>query len=165
MAFVLLGGLHAWAAQPQQTLTPLEASVRHELVMLPYHSIFDNLEFQVEGGQVTLSGQVVRPTLKKAAERVVAKLPNVQSVVNNIEVLPASPYDSQIRLAVYRAIYRNPNFVRYANRALPPIHIIVNRGNVTLVGAVGSEIDRVIAGMRASSVPFVFEVDNRLAVS
>jgi hyperosmotically inducible protein len=139
--------------------------VRHQLVMLPYYSVFDNLAYKVAGDTVTLFGQVTRPTLKSDAEAAVKSIEGVASVVNNIEVLPVSPMDDQTRRAVYRAIYGDAALSRYAIQAVPPIHIIVNNGNVTLEGAVGSESDKNLANLRASQVPNVFSVKNNLIVA
>jgi hyperosmotically inducible protein len=139
--------------------------VRHQLVLLPYYSVFDNLAFRVEGDTVTLEGQVVRPTLKSDAENVVKKIEGVSRMVNNIEVLPPSPMDDQIRRAVYRAIYGDPALSRYAESAVPSIHIIVKNGNVTLVGVVDNEADKNLAYLRASGVPNVFSVKNELVVA
>ncbi|MDX2154710.1 MAG: BON domain-containing protein [Bryobacteraceae bacterium] len=138
--------------------------VRHELVMLPFYGVFDNLAYKIDGGTVTLLGQVSRPTLKTDAERVVKDLEGVETVVNTIEVLPNSPNDDRIRLAVYRAIYGQPALQNYAIRAVPPIHIIVKNGHVTLEGAVAREGDKNIAGIQANQVPGVFSVTNNLMV-
>jgi hyperosmotically inducible protein len=138
--------------------------VRHELVMLPYYNVFDNLTFKVEGSTVTLMGQVTRPTLKSDAGRVVKNIEGVDKVVNNIEVLPVSPNDERIRIAVYRAIYGNTALQRYGLQAVPPIHIIVNNGNVTLEGVVANEGDKSIANIQANGVSGVFSVKNNLRV-
>lgn len=132
--------------------------------MLPFYSVFDNLQFKVEGYKVELFGQVVRPTLKSDAEAVVKRIEGVESVVNNIEVLPPSPADDRIRLAEYRAIYGNSVLNRYALQAIPPIHIIVKNGNVTLEGVVANEMDKNVANLQANSVPGVFSVTNNLRV-
>src|SRR3984957_20342338 len=124
-------------AQPNQEKIMKE--VRHELVMLPYYSVFDNLAYRVDGSKVTLFGQVVRPTLKSDAENVVKRVEGVTAVDNQIEVLPVSPNDDGIRRAVYRAIFSKPELDRYAMGAIPSIHIIVKNGNVTLVGVVSTE--------------------------
>ena len=142
----------------------LVKEVRHELVMLPYYNVFDNLAFKVEGATVTLLGQVTRPTLKSDAERVVKSIEGVDKVVNKIEVLPLSPNDERIRLAVYRAIYSHAGLQRYGIQAVPPIHIIVNNGNVTLEGVVATEADKNIANLQANGVPGVFSVKNNLRV-
>jgi hyperosmotically inducible periplasmic protein len=142
----------------------VEREVRHELVTLPFYGVFDNLAFQVDGGTVTLLGQVSRPTLKTDAERVVKSIEGVERVINRIEVLPLSPYDDRIRLATYRAIYGNTALNRYALQAIPPIHIIVKNGNVTLEGVVANEGDKNIADIQARSVPGVFSVTNNLRV-
>src|SRR6266852_3852386 len=112
--------------------------VRHQLVMLPWYSVFDNLAYRVDGDKVTLYGQVTRPVLKSAAAAV-KSIEGVASVVNNIEVLPLSPLDDQLRRALYRAIYGYDGLSRYSVQAVPSIHIIVKNGNVTLEGVVDTE--------------------------
>jgi hyperosmotically inducible protein len=139
--------------------------VRHQLVMLPYYSVFDNLTYSVEGDKVNLSGQVTRPTLKSDAENAVKSIEGVGRVVNNIEVLPPSPMDDDIRRAVYRAIYGDAGLQRYSLQAVPSIHIIVKNGNVTLEGVADSEADKNLANIRASTVPNVFSVKNNLVVA
>lgn len=139
--------------------------VRHQLLLLPYYSVFDNLAFKVDGDKVTLIGQVVRPTLKSDAEAAVKGVEGVAAVVNEIEVLPVSPMDDQLRRAVYRAIYHDAALFRYGESAVPSIHIIVKNGNVTLVGVVDNETDKNIANLRASGVPNVFSVKNDLTVT
>jgi osmotically-inducible protein OsmY len=143
----------------------LVKEVRHQLVMLPWYSVFDNLAFQVEGDKVTLSGQVTRPTLKSDAEAAVKSIEGVASVVNHIEVLPLSPMDDQLRRAVFRAVYGEAGLQRYAIQAVPSIHIIVKNGNVTLEGVVDSETDKNLANLRANQVPNVFSVKNNLIVA
>jgi hyperosmotically inducible protein len=138
--------------------------VRHELVMLPYYNVFDNLAYSVDGSTVTLTGQVTRPTLKSDAERVVKKIEGVERVVNNIEVLPLSPNDDRIRRAVYSAIFSQPGLQMYSMQAVPPIHILVKNGNVTLEGVVANEGDKNLAGIKANGVPGVFSVKNNLRV-
>ncbi len=142
----------------------LTREVRHQLVMLPYYSVFDNLEYSVEGYTVTLSGQVTNPTLKSDAGNVVKKIEGVEKAVNKIEVLPLSPNDDRIRRAEFRAIYSTPGLDRYALQAVPPIHIIVKNGNVTLVGVVASKADKDLAGLKANGVSDVFSVVNNLRV-
>jgi hyperosmotically inducible protein len=143
----------------------LAAQVRHELVMLPYYSVFDNLQFRVDDNRsVTLLGQVSRPVLKSDAYAVVKSIPGVETVTNNIEVLPLSPFDDQIRRAEARAIYGDSVLSRYAWGAVPPIHIIVKNGQVMLVGAVASQGDKNLAGLRANGVFGVFSVQNDLQV-
>lgn len=149
---------------PSQVQRRLEREVRHELVMLPYYDVFDNLEFRVDGGHVTLSGQAVRPTLKSSAENVVKNIESVEKVTNNIEVLPLSPNDDRLRIAVYRAIYGHTALQRYSIRSVPPIHIIVKNGNVTLEGVVANEGDKNIANIQANGVSGVFSVKNNLRV-
>jgi hyperosmotically inducible protein len=138
--------------------------VRHELVMLPYYTIFDDLSFRVDGNTVTLLGEVRRPVLKDDAQRVVQRIPGVSAVVNNIKVLPVSFFDDRIRAATARAIYRYAPLERYSLGARPPIHIVVENGNVTLSGSVGNEMDKNLAFMRANQVSGVFSVTNNLLV-
>jgi hyperosmotically inducible protein len=142
----------------------LTREVRHQLLLLPYYSVFDNLMFKVEGDKVTLLGQVVRPTLKSDADKVVKEIEGVASVNDQIEVLPVSPIDDQLRRAVYRAIYSDAALSKYGWSALPSIHIIVKNGNVTLEGVVDNDTDRNMANMRANQVPNVFSVTNNLKV-
>jgi hyperosmotically inducible protein len=149
-------------AKAQERIT---REVRHELVTLPYYSVFDNLAYKVSGYTVTLVGQVTKPTLKSDAEKAVKSIEGVQNVVNNIEVLPLSSMDDQIRRAVYRAIYGQPGMEIYSIQAVPPIHIIVKNGNVTLTGAVANSGDKTRAGIAANGVPLVFSVTNDLLVN
>lgn len=139
--------------------------IRHQLVMLPYYTIFDSLGFRVDNGTVTLLGAVTNPVLKSSAGNVTKQVEGVQNVVNDIKVLPLSPNDWRIRRAEYRAIYGDPALAtRYCCQALPPIHIIVENGHVTLEGVVQNEFDKNVAGVRAKSVPGVFSVVNNLEV-
>jgi hyperosmotically inducible protein len=139
--------------------------VRHELVMLPYFSIFDNLAYKVDGYNVTLVGQVTRPTLKSDAENVVKRIEGVEHVDNQIEVLPPSPMDDGLRRQLYRAIYGFPSLQKYALGVQQPIRIIVKNGKVTLEGVVDNESDKNVANIQASSVPGVFSVTNNLQVA
>ena len=136
--------------------------VRHELVMLPYYGVFDNLAFQVNGSTVTLLGQVTRPTLKSDAGNVVKGIEGVERVDNQIQVLPLSSMDDGIRMAEYRAIYGQAGLDRYGLQAVPPIHIIVANGKVTLEGVVANESDKNMANVRANGVSGVFSVTNNL---
>ena len=138
--------------------------VRKELVTLPYFRIFDNMSFRVDGSTVTLMGSVTRPTLKSSAERVAARVAGVEHVVNEIEVLPLSPFDDSIRLRVARAVYGQSALNRYALGANPPIRIIVKNGEVTLEGVVANTMDRNIANIAANGVSGVFKVTNHLRV-
>lgn len=139
--------------------------VRHELLMLPYYSIFDDLGFKVNGSTVTLEGDVTRPTLKSDSENVVKRIEGVTQVTNNIKVLPLSNMDWQIRRAMARTIYGDPQIgTRYGYQALPSIHIIVNNGHVTLEGVVANQMDKNLIGIRANSVANVFSVTNNLQV-
>ena len=165
IAAVVAAGAAAVPQSNDRGRERLIREVRHELVMLPYYGVFDNLAYRIENdGTVTLLGQVSRPTLKSDAENVVKKIEGVERVKNDIEVLPVSPNDDRIRLAVYRAIYGHTALNRYALQAVPPIHIIVRNGNVTLEGIVANEGDKNIANIQANGVSGVFGVTNNLRV-
>jgi hyperosmotically inducible periplasmic protein len=142
----------------------LAREVRHQLTVLPYVSVFDHIAFTLNGNDVTLTGQVVRHTLKTEAQAAVKSLEGVGSVVNQIEELPASASDDELRRAVYRAIYEDPLLSRYAVDELPSIHIIVKNGNVALEGQVESEADKSRATVRAGFVANVAGVRNNLLV-
>ena len=168
---VLTPGTAVEAASSADRLYPsaisearLQREVRHELVMLPYYGVFDYLSFRLDGNTVTLTGQVTRPTLKSDADAVVRDIEGVERVVNNIDVLPPSPNDDRIRMATYRAIYGQAALNRYALQAVPPIHIIVNNGQVTMEGVVANATDRNLAYVQAQGVPGVFSVTNHLRV-
>ena len=149
----------------QKSIDRIYKEVHHELVMLPFYGVFDNLAYKVDpDGTVTLLGQVSRPVLKSDAENAVKRIEGVEKVVNNIEALPTSINDDKIRRATYRAIYGNSVLSQYQMRAVPPIHIIVKNGKITLEGVVSRQMDKQIAGMQANSVPGVFGVTNNLAV-
>jgi hyperosmotically inducible protein len=156
---------HPQNREERQTAA-LKDEVRHQLVMLPYFSVFDWLEAQVApDGTVTLMGEVTQPTLKSDAEKSIKRLESATSVVNKIEVLPLSNNDDQIRAAAYRAIYMNDSpLFKYAMRSVGPIHIIVKNGHVTLKGVVANSGDKQLAYMAANSVSGVFSVDNELKV-
>jgi hyperosmotically inducible periplasmic protein len=145
-------------------MTRIENEVRRELVTLPFYSLFDNFTFRVDGETVTLTGKVSRPTLKSDAQNVVKKIEGVEKVDNQIEVLPLSPNDDRLRLALYRSIYGHSVLQTLAIRAVPPIHIIVENGNVTLEGVAANEMQKNVAGAQANSVSGVFSVTNNLRV-
>jgi hyperosmotically inducible protein len=153
------------AAAPSAAATArITKEVGHELRMLPYFTVFDNLAYKVDGYNVTLIGQVTKPTLKSDAENVVKRIEGVEHVDNQIEVLPVSPNDDRIRRAVYRAIYGYPALQKYALGVQQSIRIIVKNGNVTLEGVVDNEGDKNIANIRANGVSGVFSVKNNLQV-
>ena len=139
--------------------------VRHELLMLPYFGVFDNISFKVNGYDVSLFGQVVRPSLKSDAQNAVKSIEGVEKIDNKIEVLPPSPMDDRLRLALFHAIYGDTALQRYALGVQKPIRIIVKNGHVTLEGVVDNEGDKNIAGIRAKGVPGTFSVTNNLQVS
>ena len=145
-------------------LSDAQRQIRHKLVMLPFLSVFDNLEYAVDGSTVVLTGQVYRPSLKGSAERVVARVEGVDTVENRIEILPTSFHDDRIRVRMVRAIYGHPVLDRNGLGALPSIRIIVNNGDVTLEGAVNREMEKTVATIQANSVAGVFSVTNNLRV-
>ncbi len=172
-AFLVVVPLHAQKAKEKgnapinsgaRAQNRITREVRHELVMLPYYGVFDNLSYRVEGSSVTLMGQVTRPTLKSDAGNVVKGIEGVERVENQIQVLPLSSMDDGLRLAVYRSIYSHPGLDRYALQAVPPIHIIVENGKLTLEGVVATQSDKDTAGIFANTVSGVFSVTNNLRV-
>ncbi len=142
----------------------IQKEVRHELLMLPYFGVFDNIAYKVDGYNVTLLGQVVRPTLKSDAENVVKKIEGVEKVDNQIEVLPVSPSDDRLRLRLFRAIYGFAPLQKYELGVQKPIRIIVKNGHVTLEGVVDNDGDKNIAGVRSNTVSGSFSVTNNLQV-
>jgi hyperosmotically inducible protein len=177
LILVLLCSVGLWAQAPvQSTSTSHSAAtsaraqeritreVRHELVMLPHYSLFDNLQYQVNGDTVVLMGQVTKPVIKSEAEKQVKKIEGVEKVENRIEVLPPSPTDDRIRLEAARRIFSADGLYRYSLAAVPSIHIIVRGGRITLDGVVDNETDRNIAAMQARQVPGAFGVTNNLRV-
>jgi hyperosmotically inducible protein len=173
LAAIFLAGTLAWGAALQQpssapvserAVERIQKEVRHELLMLPYLDVFDNIAYKVDGYNVTLTGQVTRPTLKSDAENVVKQIEGVEKVDNQIEVLPPSPMDDRLRLRLYRAIYGYAPLQKYALGVIKPIRIIVKNGRVTLEGVVDNEADKNTAGIRANGVSGVFQVTNNLRV-
>src|SRR6266446_1431495 len=164
---VILAVFPSFAQQNQpsdKAVQRIQREVRHELLMLPYLGVFDNLAYKVDGYNVTLMGQVSRPTRKSDAENVVKRIEGVEHVDNQIEVLPTSPNDDRLRLQLYNAIYGDPALQKYALGVQQPTRIIVKNGNVTLEGVVDNEGDKNIANIRANGVPGVFSVKNDLQV-
>jgi hyperosmotically inducible periplasmic protein len=144
--------------------TALAREIHHQLLVLPFYSVFDSINFSLEGGRVTLTGQVVRRRLKEHAEAAVKSIEGVTMVVDQIDVLPPSAPDDDLRNAVYRSIYENPTLAHYAVQNIPPIHIIVENGNVALEGFVDSAFDKKLAAARANAVSNVHSVKNDLMV-
>ncbi|HEY1240260.1 MAG TPA: BON domain-containing protein [Bryobacteraceae bacterium] len=148
-----------------QTDEAISKQVRHEVAMYPYYGIFDNVNYRVVNGNVELTGAVTQPWKKDAIGKSVQKIPGVASLSNDLQVLPLSPMDNQLRLRIARAIYSDPALSRYAIQAIPPIHIIVNNGHVTLDGVVNNDLEKQVAGMRASTAGLSFgPVVNNLRV-
>jgi hyperosmotically inducible periplasmic protein len=149
------------SAKSQERIT---REVRHELLMLPYFGVFDYIAFKVDGGTVTLLGQVVRPVLKSDAENAVKRIEGVDRVDNQIETLPPSPMDDRLRIQLFHAIYGYPSLEKYSLGVQKPIRIIVKNGHVTLEGVVDNQGDKDLANIRAKGVPGTFSVDNNLQV-
>ena len=174
LSVITSAGTLAWSKSAQGSAPPgrgtqsyerwLTREAGHQLIQVPWLSVFDNLQYSVKGSEVTLSGQVWQPVTKDDAEKAVKGIEGVTKVNDNIEVLPLSPMDDQIRRAEYRAIYGAPELQRYAMGVLPSIHIIVKGGHVTLVGSVDNQMDKTVAEIRAKSVANVFSVDDQLQV-
>jgi len=160
----LVSPVNAFAAQSVRT-KQLASDVESALLRLPYYDVFDNLGYQLgDHGTVILTGQVRTAWLKSSAEQAVKRVAGIDTVVNNIEVLPVSFNDDRIRTAVYRSLFYDSTLFRYALGANPSIRIVVKNGRVTLEGFVGNQMDKTIAGMKARQVFGVFEVNNRLMV-
>src|SRR5690242_14937366 len=152
------------SAANQRMQDRISREVYHELVMLPQLTIFDNLSYKVDGDTVTLTGDVRNAVLKDEAQHAVKKIEGVENVNNQIEILPPSPNDDRIRRAVARSLFNDDRLFRYSMGSVPPIHIIVKSGHVTLEGVVDNQADKNEAGLRANSVPGVFSVQNNLRV-
>jgi hyperosmotically inducible protein len=164
-AGLTFGAIEAGAAPTTKPLS-ISEQVHHELVTLPWYGAFDNLNYEVNGSEVTLRGQVIseHSVTKGDAERFVKSIPGVTKVVNNIEVLPPLPFDNQIRRAEYRTVFSFGDLGRYTLGAVPQVHIIVKGGHVTLEGVVMNQMDRNMAGIAANTVPGVFSVENNLQI-
>jgi hyperosmotically inducible protein len=159
-----------YKALPTQSADPAEAAVarkvRDQLLKLPYYSMFDDLEYSVQGRTVTLSGAVtnLHSQTSKDAEHAVKRIEGVEKVVNNIRVLPPNPFDEQARQQVYRALLRTGGLSQYFWAASPSIRIIVANQRVTLNGYVNNEGDKNLATIAANQVRDVFQVTNNLQV-
>jgi len=140
--------------------------VRHELLMLPWYSLFDNLGYTVQGSTVTLTGSLTsqHAVTKRDAENAVKHIEGVEKVVNDIQILPPSPMDDRIRERTFEALTHTAGLSKYFWEAAPSIHIIVQNGRVTLDGFVLNEADKNLAGIAANGVPEVFRVTNNLRV-
>jgi hyperosmotically inducible protein len=166
-AALLAGGAGAstkTGANLPQSDADIAKNVRHEIAMYSHYSIWDDLSFRVTNGNVDLLGAVSQPFKKQDIERLVQRVPGVASVTNDIKVLPLSATDDRLRLQVANAIYRDPILSGYSLMALPPIHIIVENGHVTLTGTVSTDMQKQIAGMRAASGLSFGPVTNNLVV-
>ena len=161
----VIPGVNQPPSGPARGEERISREVRHELLMLPYYSVFDDLRYRVNGDTVELLGAVTTPSLHDDAERAARKIEGVENVINNIKILPPSPNDDRIRQAVARAVFSADGLGRYGWEAAPSIHIISDGGRVRLVGVVASEADRNLAGIRANGVQGVFSVSNELVVA
>lgn len=164
---IVVFALALWAQQhpvSERAAQRIQKEVRHELVMLPYVNVFDNLAYKVEGDKVTLLGQVTNPAVKSDAEKAVKGIEGVEQVDNQIEVLPPSPNDDRLRRQLFRAIYGFAPLEKYNMGVIKPIRIIVKGGHATLEGVVDSQADKDAAGLRANGVSGVFSVTNNLQV-
>jgi hyperosmotically inducible protein len=150
---------------PARAVERIQKEVRHEILMLPYYDVFDDIKYSVAGYEVTLKGQVTNPTLKRDVENVVKHIEGVEKVVNQIEVLPTSTMDDGLRLRLYRAIYGFPTLEKYGMPVVKPIRIIVKNGHVILEGVVDNENDKNVANIQANGVSGIFSVTNNLVVA
>jgi len=126
-------------------------AVQKQVLRYPQFSIFDSVHIRIDGSKVELTGKVTMPYKRSDIEKRVAKTDGVSQVVNRITVLPVSQFDDSLRIRIARAIYGNSNFWGYGSMVNPPIHIVVERGHVTLEGVVNNNVDRMIARSIASS--------------
>ena len=168
-AALMLGTVMASAGSAPSALPQSDAAiareVRHEIVMYTHYTIFDNVAFRVNQGNVELLGAVTEPYKKSDLGKTVERLPGVTGLRNELEVLPLSNMDNRLRLQIARAIYRDPSLSTLGFQALPPIHIIVDNGHVTLEGVVNTQLQKQVAGMRAASTGLSFgPVVNNLRV-
>jgi len=155
----------AWSTGRQETAQEsISQEISHALITVPFYTVFDYLGFRVEDGTVTLVGDVTRPAIRSDAEKAVMQAPGVRHVINQIEVLPTSATDGRIRLAEYLAVYGDYGLNQYQKRAVPPIHIIVKNGAVTLEGTVSNQADKQEAFTQASGVPGVVSLTNHLKI-
>lgn len=161
-AMLAASSLNIWAAVPQDDNAMLAEQIRKEIVTLPFYGIFDNVEFELKDGVLELKGEVYRPVMKKMIEKVTQRVAGVDTVVNNLEILPLSNYDDRIRVALANQLYRNQVFTRHSIQAVPPVHIVVKNGNVTLEGVVNSELEKNMAFHVANQIHGVFSVTNNL---
>ena len=164
-AITLTGLVQAQTQPSPRAIARIQKQVRHELIMLPYVGVFDNLAYKVDGYDVTLVGQVTRPVTKSDAVNVVKRIEGVEHINNQIEVLPVSPFDDRLRLRLFRAIYGYAPLQHYALGVNKPIRIVVKNGHVSLEGVVNSEADKNVAGIRANEVTDVFSVTNNLQIA
>jgi hypothetical protein len=185
---LMLGGSGAAQGQPsEEEIIRMAEEISKGIVRLPNYGVFDNLTFGIRGNTVILGGYASRPTLRDSAERVTLRVKGVEEVLNNIEVLPNSGFDDELRANVYVNIYGHPSLSRLnPNRGTPlfqslirrefgitndpppgnhPIHIIVKNGNVTLEGVVSTAGQKAIAGIQAGATAGVFSVTNDLVVA
>ena len=165
LPFAALAGAANKPSPTPQNDSGLAAAVAHEIVTYPWYSVWDAVDFRVEDGHVALSGVVNQPVKKGDIESLVARIPGVTGVSDEIKILPPSTFDDQLRLRLARAIYSDPALTRYATMAVPPVHILVNNGHVTLVGVVASPMEKNIAGARAAGAGLSFgPITNNLVV-
>src|SRR5579863_6925728 len=166
LSVLIISGFAQDRSQPSaKSQDRIGREVRHEILMIPYFGVFDNIAYKVDGSTVALFGQVVNPVVKSDAENAVKKIEGVEKVENQIEVLPPSPMDDRLRLELYRTIYGYPPLEKYALGVQKPIRIIVKNGHVTLEGVVDNDGDKNFATVRANGVPGIFSVQNNLQVA
>ena len=128
-------------------------AVQKQVLQYPHFTIFDNVNVQVDGGAVKLTGKVTFDYKRDDLERRVRQVAGVQRIDNQLQVLPVSQFDDELRVGLAQAIYSNPAFRAFASMVNPPIHIIVENGHVTLDGVVLNEVDRAIARSIAAGFP------------
>ena len=161
MAGLLVLGLSSGARAADRDDLQIFRNISTQVLRYSYFTIFDSVHAEVDNGIVTLTGKVTMPYKRTDIEKSVAQVDGVREIQNRIEVLPVSQMDDELRLRISRAIYGNSAFWNYAAMVNPPIHVIVERGRVTLEGVVNSNVDRMLARSLASSFG-AFSVTNEL---
>jgi hyperosmotically inducible protein len=158
--------LHAVSAQASPAVSPdqqVAERVASAIRKYPYYTVFDWVTGNVKDGVVTLEGSVHFPGNKDDYSRIAAKVPGVARVVNDLNVLPNSPFDDQLRIAAARAIYRDPSFLNLAIQPNPPVHIVVKNSKIDLEGMVTNKMERQMAETEVRSRTMAFAVVNNLS--
>lgn len=158
-------GINAQNVSGNQSQRALEEKIYKKILYLPYYGAFDSIKFQVEGSKVILSGKVINSINKSDAKNAVEDIDGVSEVVNNIDLLPLSSFDNQIRFRLAREIGNSAGIGRYVPERAPSVRIIVENGRITLEGYVSNRSDSNLLNILANGIPGVFSVQNNLIVN